>query len=356
MIEFGSNPRAVGAARQFAYRAAIALLIAVLIIGLTVFVGVSIETWFAVYLGILLAIFIRTLSGWVHRYTRLPEKGSVVAVIAALIGLAALAGWSLARPISQETRQLQQQLPKAIDRLQEKINSTGINDYVPDAASNSSKIAAAGGQVATTAINMFSGTLRSIVTIFVVIFLGMYLAFSPQDYVDGFIALFPIPRRAQARDILRETGVKLRHWIFGQIVSMVAVGGMIALGLYVSGVPVPLVLGFIAGLLDIIPIFGPIIAAVPAMLLAFTVGPWHPLYVVIVFVAANQIEQHLLIPIVQRYSISLPPALTVVALLLMGSLFGFWGILLAAPVTATIIVLVKRIYVEAVLGDKQPSK
>ena len=336
---------------EFARRFALAMLIAILILGLALFVAFSIQMWFAVYVGILLAIFIRTLSDWVSRHTPLPDKLSVLLVLVALVGLVALAGWWLVKPLTRESAQLQQRLPQMIDQFQQQIHGTFLDRFVPDHFPNGSQISANSEQIASKVMSIFSGTLQSLVTVLVILFLGIYLSFSPDQYVNGLIELVPKAKRDRAREVLDEASGKLRHWIFGQIVSMTAVGVMVALGSYFAGIPLPLVIGFLAGVLDIIPIFGPVVAAVPAILLGLTVSPLHALYAVLVFVAANQIEQHLLIPVVQRYSVSLPPALTIVALLVMGSLFGFWGMLLAAPLTATAMVLIQRIYVGDVLDD-----
>jgi predicted PurR-regulated permease PerM len=156
--------------------------------------------------------------------------------------------------------------------------------------------------------------------------------------------------------VFKELGCLLQSWLLGQFLSMTVVGILIAVGLSIIGIPLSLVLGIIAGILDFIPIFGPIIAAIPAVLLGFTHSPLHALYVVLVFVAANQIEGHLLIPLIQKHTVSLPPALTVFALTLLGTLFGFMGLLLATPLTATAMVLVKRFYIEDVLGDRQEAE
>jgi predicted PurR-regulated permease PerM len=292
---------------------------------------------------------VRRLSDWLSRYTRLPDGWSVLVVLMALAGCFGLAGWWLATPLTQEALELQQRLPQAMHDLQRNMHAMGLDRFVPQHLPS-------GSQIVTNAMTVFSVTLESIITALVVFFLGIYLAFAPQTYVDGMMALFPMAQRQHARRILAQTAATLRRWIVGQIMSMTAVGGLIVLGLYISGIPVPLVLGFLGGLLDVIPIFGPIFAAVPAILLGFTVSPWHAVYAMLVFVAANQIEAHLLIPLIQRYSVALPPALTVFALLLMGSLFGFWGVLLAAPITATIVILVERLYVGDILGDRTATE
>jgi predicted PurR-regulated permease PerM len=342
----------------FARRVAIAVGVTVAIVGLTLLFARSIDTWFAVYAGILLAILIRTPSDRLARYTGISEKWAVAVVLVLLAGLLFLLGWWLTAPLKREAAELQERLPQAIATLRGRIHSAGLDWFLPaDLSSAGPQLAGRASGMIGHVMSVFTGTFQTVVTVVVMVFLGIYLSFSPRTYVNGLVALFPPSKRGRVRGIISEAGTQLRYWILGQIVCMIAVGGMIGLGLFVSGVPVPIVLGVIAGILDVIPIFGPIIAAAPAILLGFTVSPAHALYAVITFVVANQLEAHLLIPLVQRYSISLPPGLTIVALLLMGSLFGFWGVLLAVPITATLIVLVKRVYIGEMLEHRAaPAK
>jgi predicted PurR-regulated permease PerM len=205
------------------------------------------------------------------------------------------------------------------------------------------------------AMDFFRGTFVGLAGLLLIFFLGLYLALDPETYIKGFTSLFPRERRQRIRDVFQELGGVLQSWLVGQFLSMAVVGILIAVGLAIVGVPLALVLGVIAGILDFIPIFGPILAAIPAVLLGFTQSPLHAAYVVLVFVAANQVEEHLLIPIIQKHTVSLPPALTVFALTLLGTLFGFLGLLLATPLTASLMVLVNRFYVEDVLGDGQDT-
>jgi predicted PurR-regulated permease PerM len=338
----------------FARRVAIAVGVTVVIGGLVLLFAWSIDTWFAVYTGILLAILIRTLSDQLARYARLPEKWAVAVALVLMAGLLFLFGWWLAAPLKREAAELQEQLPKAIETV--RTHASGLDRFFPKPFSSAvPKLAGRATGMLGHVLSVFTGTFQTVITTLVIIFLGIYLSFSPRTYVNGLVALFPPTRRSRARGIIGEAGTQLRYWILGQIVCMTAVGGMIGLGLYISGIPVPIVLGVIAGVLDVVPIFGPIIAAVPAVLLGFTVSPAHALYAVITFVVANQLEGHLLIPLIQRYSISLPPALTIVALLLMGSLFGFWGVLLAVPITATSMVLIKRVYIGELLESRDAT-
>jgi len=170
------------------------------------------------------------------------------------------------------------------------------------------------------------------------------------------LRLFPVAHRERAGEVIDKLGSNLGNWLLGQLVSMTVVGTLIAIGLSVLGIPLGLALGVLAGLLNFIPIVGSLLSAVPAILLAFLVSPWHPVYVIGLYVLVNTvIESHLLVPLIQRYAVNLPPAVAIVALLLLGKLFGFLGLLLAIPMATTFLVLTKMVYIEGVLGDKTPT-
>jgi predicted PurR-regulated permease PerM len=337
--------------REFGGRVALAVGICVFIAGLTAVVALTIHVWFAAFAGVLIAIFVRSISDRLAGWTHIGKKTAVGIVLVGLLGVMMLLVWWAAGPIAREAAELQEQLPKAVGSLQQQLSDMGLERVLKTNIGNPAALVSKANTVMSGAVGAFMGTFQSLITLLVVIFLDIYLSFSPTTYISGMVSLFPPSKRGRARRLLDETGLQLRHWIFGQLVSMLAVGIMISLGLYISGVPVPIVLGIFAGLLDIVPIFGPVVAAIPAILLGFSVSPWHALYVVITFVVANQLEQHLLVPLVQRYSLSLPPALTVFALFLLGSLFGFWGMLLAVPLTAVALIITKRVYIRDVLDD-----
>ena len=124
------------------------------------------------------------------------------------------------------------------------------------------------------------------------------------------------------------------------------------IGLWILGVPLSLTLGLIAGLLSFIPNFGPILSAVPAILLAFIASPISAVYVLILFIIVQLIESNLVTPYIERQTVELPPALTVFAQLALSVLIGGVGLILATPLLAVIVVLVQSAYIEDILGDK----
>ncbi len=329
----------------------------VLVAGLLVaLVWLSIQVWLAVFAGILLAVFFRTLSTLVARAAGLPQVWSLALVILLLLGLGTLGGWLLAPSLADQAHELEIRLPAAIDKISAKWDRAKLGDYLPRRLPPAGELASGAGKVLGNAAAFFKVSVQAIADFLVILFLGVYLAAAPGVYLEGLVRLFPLERRPRVREVQERVGVTLGHWLVGQLVSMATVGTLIGAGLGLLKVPLALALGVLAGLLNFIPIAGSLLSAVPAVLLAFLAGPWHPLYVIGLYLLVNiGIESHILVPLIQRYAISMPPAVAVLALFVMGELFGFFGLLLAVPFTATLIVLIKTLYVGDVLGDK-PEK
>lgn len=181
---------------------------------------------------------------------------------------------------------------------------------------------------------------------------GVYLAAQPRLYRHGVLRLLPLDQRGVADEALTASGTALRAWLGGQLLAMAVVGTLTALGLWMLGVPVALGIGLLTALLDFIPIVGPILAAVPAILLGFTVSPQVALGALVLFVVLQQIEGHLLQPLIQARVVNLPPALLLFSLFGIGVLFGPMGVVLAAPLTVVVFVLVRHLYVRHALGDQ----
>nr|WP_229374877.1 AI-2E family transporter [Fibrella rubiginis] len=142
------------------------------------------------------------------------------------------------------------------------------------------------------------------------------------------------------------------NWLIGKLFSMIVVGVLSFLGLWLLGVKLAAALALFAGLITFIPNFGPILALVPAVLFAFSDGPQQVLYVVLLYTGIQLIESNLLTPLVQNKMISMPPALVLISQLIMGVFVGGIGLILATPVMAVVLILVKMLYVQDVLDDK----
>ena len=230
--------------------------------------------------------------------------------------------------------------------------SPGDSGGAPDAASTLK--ARLGSQLSGATRYLFpflSSTLAVVGGLVLIIFLAIYIGAEPDLYHHGMMHLFPHRARERAGEVLSEVATVLRKWLVTQLIAMAVIGSVTTVVLLLLGVKAAFALGFIAGLLEFIPTFGPIFSALPAIAMGFVDSPEKAGYVVLAYWGIQFLENNLLIPALMRGSIDLPPALTMVAQALMVLVFGFLGLLVAVPLTAAVLVCVKMLYVEDVVGD-----
>jgi predicted PurR-regulated permease PerM len=268
---------------------------------------------------------------------------AIIAFLAVFVGAFTLFGAQLAG----EFDTIRQTIPAAIERLQGYLESYGMGSSISElgrlGSDDVSRLFTQAGGFALAAGNGIAD--------FVLVLVGaIFMAANPDVYRRGFLLLMPDKAEPIAAQALDDTGKGLRGWMMGQAISSLLVAALTWIGLWLLGVPAAGGLGVIAGLLDIIPMVGPIIAGVPAVLLAFTVSPLTALWTLLLFLAIQQLQGNFLQPMIQKHAVDIPPALLLFAVLAFGLLFGFLGVLLAAPLTIVSFILVRRVYVEAILG------
>jgi predicted PurR-regulated permease PerM len=188
----------------------------------------------------------------------------------------------------------------------------------------------------------------------VVIIAGVYVAAQPRLYRDGLLRLFPAAVRGPVTEAVDDSGVALRKWLVGTGLAMLAMGVLTTIGTALLGLPAPLALGLLSGVAEFVPIVGAIVSAVPGLLLAATQGPELVLWTLLFYIAAHQFEGHVLIPLIQRKVVAVPPALTVFSVLAFGVLFGPLGVVFATPLAVVVIVMVRRLYLQED-GPPQPE-
>jgi len=313
--------------------------------------------WFAapVFLlafgAILLAVVLYDASLRIAHWLRVPRPVALAAeVIVALVGVA-LAGWFLVPRVEQQASELVDSVTNAVHSLQAYVDHHRLFKQAAQVLPKPSSMAGSASTVALHAGSIFSGVLGTMADIVVALFVAVYLAANPRVYTNGIVALLPHRARPRAREVLNELRRVLGLWILGKLLSMLVVGVATAIGLSLLGVPVALALGLLAGLLDFIPYIGSILAAAPAVLIAFTQSPMLALEVSALFLAVHALDGYVLLPLVERKTVSLPPALTISAQVLMGLAFGLGGVALATPLTAVAEVLIQMLYVQDALHD-----
>jgi predicted PurR-regulated permease PerM len=207
--------------------------------------------------------------------------------------------------------------------------------------------------VAQQALSFASAAVGGLTNLLIVLIVGLYLAVEPGVYLRGFLRLVPPRRRPRTREILLAVAHALRQWLLGQLLAMAVIGLASGLGLWLLGVPYAAVLGLVAALFAFVPNIGPILGLIPALLVAAGVSAWHPAYVLALYAAIQTLESYLLTPVIQRRAVDLPPGLLIVVQVAMGLAAGVLGLLLATPLAAAAMVVVRMAYVEDVLGDRE---
>jgi predicted PurR-regulated permease PerM len=275
-----------------------------------------------------------------------------LAVFGALLLVLVIMGIALAPTIGYQANQFWETFPELLEnaqdiaaRLQGALGlgtSFGLGSLdVLDSARNFFS-----GGTLTTVANFGAGVASVISYVVVIIIATIYSFARPAPLISGFVALFPAGRRQEVREILADMYHTVQRWFVGQLGSMLIIGILSTLALYLIGVPFALLLGIFSGLVSFIPFIGPLISVIPPVLLALIGKPIDALWVVLAYAIIQTIESYLIQPLIMSRAVSLHPAVVMFALLIMGTLFGFVGVLLAVPLVAALAVLLRELWIE----------
>lgn len=362
---------------------------------------IALAVWFGLQLlwsvrSLVILVFLATLFGlavgrgvdYLERFRIRRGIGAALIVLGTLGGIFGVL--SLTAPtLLEQGKQLQREFPEAIGKVQQWIDSrrgglmgtlieqasgppaATVSDSAASAGSASGTRAAAGtpsaarvgaetaadtalaetptdrikrrlseglGTASKYLFSFVSNTLAALTAFVLLVFLAMYIGAEPKVYREWLIAVVPATSRAYVREVLAEIATVLRKWLVTQLIAMVVIGVVSMIVLLVLDVKAAFALAFIAGLMEFIPTVGPILSAVPAVLMAFVDSPEKALFVVIAYWGIQFLENNLLIPFLMRGEMDLPPAITLVAQTLMTLVFGFLGLMVAVPMTAAVLV------------------
>ena len=291
--------------------------------------------------AVVIATLFRAIADPIHRSTRLPEGLALAIAVILVVALVATVGFLFGSQITVQFENLGDTLPRAWTVVERQLGEYGLDNMVTEAVGVGS-----GG---TGVLSSVGGLLMSIgggvADTLVVVFGGIFLASQPRFYRSGAIKLVPPQRRALVADAMSHSERALGLWLKAQLISMIVVGTLVYIGLWWLGVPSALALALIAFVLEFIPFAGPVLAAIPAILLALLQSPELALWVVGLYILVQQLEGNVVYPIVQQWAVHVPAVVLLFSLIGFGMLFGIVGIIFAAPLTVVTYVLVKRLYV-----------
>ncbi|MCB1991581.1 MAG: AI-2E family transporter [Geminicoccaceae bacterium] len=305
-----------------------------------------------VFAGVLFAIFLRGGGAWLAALAGVGTGWGMLVFWLVVIAAFGIAGTLFAPLIVAQLDQLARELPPAIDELRRSIEGTAWGDWLLHSAMPE-QLAPAEASGALTSATL--GTFGALGSFVIVLIIGIYGAVDPQTYRNGFIALLAPSLRPRGEELMDRAAATLGRWLVGRILSMATVGVLTALGLWMIGVPLAAILGFIAALLAFIPNLGPVLSVVPAVLLALPEGMTTVLLVLAIYTGVQAVESYLVTPLIQQRQVSLPAAFILAVQLLMGILFGLLGLILATPLAALLVMLTREVYVRDWL-DAEPER
>lgn len=295
-----------------------------------------------------IAVLVSAAAELPERWFGLARRHGVVATVVLLLAATVVAAWLVGAQASQQVRDLAAAVPKALTALQDRLGLPA------GATGGESK----GGADLVTMWNAFVGPVTSFglgaataLTEAILVVIGAaYLAIAPDLYVDGVLKLAPRERQPHLRQTILACGHALRRWAAAQAVAMVLVGTMAGLGSWALGLPSPVAIGLFAGITEFVPVLGPIAGSVPPLVLALGHGYATAAWTLGLFIVIQQVESNLITPLIQDRMVSIPPALMLFSVIAFGLLFGWLGLLVAAPLTVVAMVAVQKLYVQDTLG------
>ncbi len=333
-------------------------------IGVVLFAAMLVFTWYfaatllLIFTGMLLGVGLNALTNALGRRVHLPHAARLaivcIALAVMLAGVAYLGGATIAEQASVLSKTIKSQITNVRSFLENHGIDTSVFDLgnaapaastdaaptpAPSSASrgglpSAGALASSGGAIVSQTFKLLLGTISAVGNIFIVLFLGLAFAAQPSIYHDGLLFLMPAGHRARAALIIDRISETLERWLIAQIIVMIAVGVVTWIGLAIIGIPGSFILGIQAGLLAFIPTVGAIIAGVVVVLASLASG-WIPaLSAFLLFLGVHTMESYVLTPILQRQALDIPPATLFAFQILLGVVFGIWGLALALPIVA----------------------
>jgi predicted PurR-regulated permease PerM len=307
------------------------------------------------FAGVLFAVMLTGPAILLTRYTGITRGWALGIVIFALLALVGAGTWFTGREIVGQFESLRESVQANIQDWHSYAQQQPWGKWLNNSQA-AENVAPAGASMAGHVTGLLSSIFTGLTAAVVVVALGIYIAIDPGLYKHGALHLFPPEKRSRVRQILEALWVTLNGWLIGRFFSMLVIGIGTGLGLWMLGMPMALALGLLAFSVTFVPYVGPILSALPAVLVASSMGSSQLLWVIALYGGLQFIETYLLTPLVEHRTVSVPPALSIGAQLAGGVLLGPLGLVLATPLAAVAMVLVKMLYVEDTLGEPIPAQ
>jgi len=297
------------------------------------------------------AIAIHAIAELYERYCRAPPKVALGLGMATVLGIVGFLVWLFGVQFRQQVNELVTALPGLLDQLAADLSQSPVGAKFVDAV----RQAYAGSKVATDVGGLVAGAGELILNCLLLLVGALFFAADPGVYQRGFLYLIPPSKRPAIEDALFDVGSTLKLWLRSSLILMTTMGLLVGIGLWISGVTSAAALGLLAGLSEFIPYSGPTAAMLPALGLAATVGTGPVVGALTTYAIVRLIQTNFITPYVQARVISIPPAITVFAIIGIGVIFGVFGLFFSAALLVVIFTLVRSLYLREVLGEDMPA-
>jgi len=313
-------------------------LLAILALGGLAYIAIqSLTILLLLIFSVVLAVGLSSLSQLLKTYTRIPYTAALFGVLVTFLGALGIFFSYLIPAVVQEFSQA--------DVLIEQVNTT-LEDISTQIAGNSSLSASfnpeqvvqtlqdRGSSIVSGVQSIFTSTFSVLLNVLIMLVIAVYLALNPRQYVQGFVHLFPKKDQLKVHSMMDTANHSLQWWLLARLSSMLIIGLLTYVGLLILNIPLAFSLAVLAGLLSFIPNLGPVLSFVPALLVAITVSWPTVASVAILYIIVQVIESNVITPTIEKRMVSTPPALLLANQVILGTVFGFMGLLLAAPLMA----------------------
>jgi predicted PurR-regulated permease PerM len=319
------------------------VLFVIFCLGLCWLAVILMPLWLLVFGAALIGQILKVVAEPLTNVLRIPERFAIMISLVILLWALGLGIYLFGRDLILQLLALVQQIPQAWDAVSLRLLSQSWGDEVLSQIKN---WGAEGAKALMVVPSLASNILSTLTTLLLVTVGGVYMAMNTNSYGKGIASLFPADRREAVSEGIKAASIALRRWLLGQTISMLFVGVLIAAGLSLLGVKSALALGLIAGLAQFVPVVGPLIATIPALIMAGA-GDYNDIgWVLLLYVIVSQLEANLITPMVQKEVTEVPVALTLFAVVGFAMLFGPLGVIFASPLTVVCFTLIRKLYAD----------
>ena len=296
-------------------------------------------------LSLIVASAISPFANWLDQ-RGFPRLWGVLLLFLAVLGLIALIVSLVIPSISTDVDQIVATLPAVFDKVSTSLENVqqgapSYLDFVSEVQNILGVLSSYLQQSSQSVIGLVVGIFGGVVSFIAVLVLSFYLSVTKRGVENFLDSVVPEKYESYVKDLWKRTERKVGLWFQGQLLLALIVGLVVYVGLSLMGIKFALTLGFLALAFEIVPIVGPILAAIPAIILAFLQGPAMGLWVIVFYVAVQQLENHILVPVVMGKTLGLNPVVVIIALLVGGNLAGIVGMILSVPVATAIVEVIE---------------